>query len=77
MSCEIEEPSGEDIFISDCGPLGCKNQAVYCGKVIAMSNDRVQIERMVKAWMNESQFWPCVWYIDDHGGHTLITNLGE
>jgi hypothetical protein len=27
----------------------------------------------VKAFMDKDQYWPNVWFIDDHGGHLLLS----
>ena len=70
----------EDVFISNCGPLGSQTVAYWNGKKIASCKgkyDRLYVERAVEEWMEEQQFWPNVWFVDDHGGETLVTNLGE
>lgn len=74
---EDPQPDEEDIFISDTGNLGSITIATWCHKIIARDSERMQVERKVKAWMEEQEYWPNVWFVSDHGNAHLITNLGE
>ena len=55
-----DEPSEEDIFISDTGHLGCN------GKVIHHGNPD-HTDGAIRAWMETEQYWPNVWTVSDHG----------
>ena len=69
----FDEPCEGDIFIKTEGPLGAQYAAYQDGKLIARSVEWEDIEKEVKAKMEADQFWPTVWFQDDHGGMQRVT----
>jgi len=61
-----DEPSEEDIFISDTGHLGCHDYVTCNGKVIHHGNPD-HTDGAIRAWMETEQYWPNVWTVSDHG----------
>lgn len=60
---EPQEPGEEDITCDDpAGPF------YYLGKKIAENVTEL------KAWMQENNYWPDVWFVSDHGNAHLITD---
>jgi len=64
----------EDIFIRTTGRLGGKYIAEHYGKQIGSETPEWDdIVKEVKKYMKREQYWPDVWFIDDHGGWTRVT----
>ena len=62
-----DEMQEEDIAIEDL-PRGGYNVGVVGGKHLGHFNDRDDAENFIKRWMKKEQFFPTVWFVDDHGG---------
>lgn len=66
------EPQPEDIVISD--GRGSKYEVgIVDGKHIGTFDDWDAAEAAVKKWMKRNNFYPTVWYQDDHGGVEVVT----
>jgi len=67
---EVEEgPSPEDYTITPCGRLGskiCVSQVE--GKFLGEFLENEDADKAICARMEKEQFYPGVWFIDDHGG---------
>lgn len=62
-----EQPEEEDYVICD-DPAG-----VLVVPMMEAFPDRDAAATAIKDTMDRDQFWPNVWYQDDHGGFTLVT----
>lgn len=67
-----DTPQEEDGFISNTGPLGALTSASVSCKHLGTFREEAAAVAAIKAKMDEEGFWPNVWRIDDHGGHTLL-----
>lgn len=67
------EPDPEDYIISDAGRLG-GNYAVseYEGRHLGEFEEWDEAIAFIKSKMEKDQFYPDVWYVDDHGGIELV-----
>ncbi len=68
---ELSEPTGpteDDIIIQDEGHLGSEYGAYHEGKQIAKAVEWDDLERQIKEYMSGSNYYPGVFYMDDHGG---------
>lgn len=66
-------PEDEDITISPTGSLGSQyNVSVVNGKHIGVFGEMDDAVAAVLKYMNKNKFFPNVWYIDDHGGVSLM-----
>jgi hypothetical protein len=73
---EVDSPQDDDLVISDCGRHGAKTAISRIGGTILGTFDTEESAyEHIRRVMDEQQFWPNVWRLDDHGGYTLITNL--
>lgn len=66
---EDEGPVEGDYVISDCGPLGSRTCVTEVGgKFYEEAGDEEDLYWLIKQKMEKDQFYPNVWYQDDHGG---------
>ena len=70
------EPQEDDIFLVDYGDLSAGTEAIQEGKRITSiaehDSDWDKFEQAILNWMEEQNYYPNVWQVDDHGGHTLM-----
>lgn len=68
-------PHEEDVFIEDArgGGYDISAEGKHLGHVVEW-DDAVG---MVQDWMNENQYWPNVWHINDHGNVSLVEDIHE
>jgi len=72
-----EQPGSDDYIISDCGPLGGCTQ-VYCQDTGFHFSDpewEVVISA-IRTDMADQDYFPGVWYQDDHGGLRIVDVTG-
>lgn len=62
------EPAEDDIVIATEGPLGGKYHAYQSGKEIASAVEWDDIENQIRKHMKSTNWYPEVWFQDDHGG---------
>ena len=62
-----DESEEEVITITD-RPRGGYDVGEVGGKHLGHFNDRDDAEKFVKKYMHQHNFFPNVWFIDDHGG---------
>jgi len=66
-----EEPQEEDLVYSPSGQLGSQyTLSQVGGGVIGTYSDDDEVYKAAKKWGKENQFFPDIWFIDDHGGAT-------
>lgn len=65
------EPSEDDYILSPSGNLGEKTQVSQYGKSLGIFNGDEKALSFIKKHMKKTNFYPCVWIQDDHGGLTL------
>ncbi len=71
---ETDEPQEGDIVFADCGMLGAKTSVSIIGEeFLGEFNTREEAESAARTWMELHQYWPSLWYQDDHGGMTPTT----
>lgn len=64
-------PDESDAFYWPSGPLGSRTSASMDGRYLGeFSTDR-RARAAIRLEMSRTRFWPNVWHVDDHGGHTL------
>jgi len=67
------EPEPEDITISDSGKLGSNySVGVVEGKFLGEFSEWDEAVDFIRNYMDKNNFHPNVWYIDDHGGSTIV-----
>lgn len=67
---ESDEPSEDDIIINDNGfknVVRCGNELVYQG------TDTEQMEQAIRDYMEEKQWFPTIWHVNDHGNTSVYT----
>jgi len=62
------EIADDDYTIEDSGELGCN---YYCNQLGHYESYK-ELLIDIKAQMEAEQFWPSVWYINDHGNIELV-----
>jgi hypothetical protein len=62
------EPDADDIVITTEGQLGSEYAAYQSGKEIARSADWEELEDQIRKHMKATNWYPEVWFQDDHGG---------
>jgi hypothetical protein len=67
------EPDEEDYVIAPSGRLGSKTSVGQSGKHLGEFDSESEAESFIKKHREKQQFWPNVWFRDDHGGMTLRT----
>jgi hypothetical protein len=68
-----EQPEPEDYYMWDSGPLGSMTSVgVVGGDFIGQYHDFDNALTAIRLQMDKDQFWPAVWYRDDHGGLTHV-----
>lgn len=66
---ENDEPDSEnDAFLSSSGSLGSKISLNIAGEFIGEFNCEEEVKKELKNWMKENNYYPSVWWVDDHGG---------
>ena len=72
------EITHEDFVISDSGPLGsmCSLGSQGYG-FIGEFDEMSQALTAMKAWANENQYWPNLYYMNDHGNIDQIDYNGN
>jgi hypothetical protein len=69
---EPEGPTPGDYMMAGSGPLGSKTAVtVFDGKYLGTFDTDTDAEKAIKDAMVREQFYPNVWYVDDHGGLNL------
>jgi hypothetical protein len=66
---EEASPCEDDLFTEDGSTF------VYCGKVqFRCGKDCTEEEvwERVEQWMDDEQYWPNVWMIEERGGYSLM-----
>jgi hypothetical protein len=57
-----------DYVVSDCGPLGAYySVSEYEGKHLGTFRSRKAVCRFIRERMDNEQFWPNMFYVNDHG----------
>jgi hypothetical protein len=69
---EIDEPTEDDYVISDA--RGGEQVSQY-GKLLGTFPDRDSAESFIREHAGESQFWPSVWWLSDHGNFHLVCDF--
>jgi len=65
----VEEPVEGDFVIFDSGPLLSRTSvAIVGGGYLGEFKTDKGAETAIRAKAEADQFWPSVWYQDDHGG---------
>lgn len=67
----------EDYVLYDSGPLLSRTSVAAEGKFIGEYPGLVEALKAVRLRMSNENFYPDVWYIDDHGGTTLVRMTEE
>lgn len=69
-----DSPSEEDYVLTDTGNLGASTMVTSVGhphsETFSEYDDAIAY---VRDRMKKERFYPNVWYMDDHGGLTLVT----
>lgn len=65
------EPDDDDIFIVSKPMRGYDISAE--GRFLGNYSELDDVENTIKLWMNKHNFFPNVWFVDDHGGMELYT----
>lgn len=63
-------PDEEDAFLYPTGSLGGQVGVSVGGKHLGVFDDNDEAEAALREWMETNQFWPNIWWQDDHGGYT-------
>lgn len=76
-----DDKHGEYVQINDDGSVvevahGCAMKAILTADV-ANSMPDFQKWAAIRAWMEESQYWPNIWSVNDHGNVTLHDKDGN
>jgi len=67
-------PTSEDIVMYPSGSLGGKTSVSEVeGKFLGEFNTDDEAEAFIKQYMQQQNWYPDVWFQDDHGGYTLRT----
>lgn len=70
---DMDGPAAEDYAITPSGRLGGKYAvSQYEGKFLGEFAEMHEAIAFIKAKMEKDQFWPNVWFVDDHGGVQLV-----
>lgn len=65
---EDDEPQEEDLIYAPSGNLGSKlTLSQVGGKEIGTYNSDDEVIKAAKDWMEQNNFYPNLWFIDDHG----------
>jgi len=75
-SMDHESPEDDDYVISDSGRLGSGYAVSQGGSSLGDFDEWDEVVTAIKNHMEREQFWPSVWYVNDHG-NTSIVNLNE
>jgi hypothetical protein len=70
---EPEQPEDDDYIMYDTGHLGGRTGVSVGGREVGTFSDQENAEEWILRQMDKDQFWPNVWYQDDHGGIELVT----
>lgn len=70
---EQDKPEMDDMFISDSGPLGSKYSVSAEGKNLGEFNTEEEAVAAMQSWMTLNNYFPSIWYVDDHGGISPYT----
>ena len=78
---EPTEPEEGDYVITPSGPLGSRLAISQHGiKYLTEVSEFEDADDFIHAQMEKDQFWPSVWFVDDHGGvqpYTLTPSIKE
>lgn len=66
-SSEESERDEEDIVITDSRLHGYALVATCGGVMVGVSHDSDELAGLVMGWMEREQFFPNIFYINDHG----------
>ncbi len=58
----------EDIFVSDSGTLGANYSVSQGGDFLGEFKSEKEVNRFIAKWTQKNNYYPSVWYQDDHGG---------
>lgn len=67
---DADVPSEDDIIINDNGfksVVRCGNELVYEG------NDTEEMEQAIRDYMEDQQWFPNIWQVNDHGNISMYT----
>jgi len=67
----------DNITIQDSGPLGCKYTVMFCGKFLGEFVEWDDITAAIKQKCEDEQYWPDIYYTNDHGNVNLIDCEGN
>lgn len=70
---ELDDLNYAAVF-SDCGLLGSRTALAIEGEFIG---DYASFDEALKAfdnWCAHNNYWPSIYYVDDHGGISLVNN---
>lgn len=70
-NCEPDGPDDDDYILSGCGPLGPMTRVTQSGNCL-YEGDQDGAERFILEHMETSQYWPSVWYVNDHGNISQV-----
>ncbi len=65
---EGSTPDEEDYFVTPSGPLGSRLTISQGSWAEEIRGQDCMASRVIRERMEREQFWPDVWYVDDHGG---------
>lgn len=75
-----EEPEENDAFLTPSGNLGSKVSVSIDEEFLGEFTSEEKAEEALKDYMEKNQYWPNIWWVDDHGGiskYTLEANVKE
>ena len=70
---EMDEPQEDDYILAPSGSLGAKTSISQSGKNLGTFDDEDEAEKFIINHMKKNNYYPSVWYNDDHGGYTIRT----
>lgn len=71
------EPDKDDAYMQPSGQLGSRVSLSVEGKFIDEFSDEDEAKTALVEWTEENNFFPNLWYIDDHGGVNGPLPYGE
>lgn len=71
------EPDEDDAYMKPAGPLYSKIHLTVEGKSHGEFSSEEEAKDYLAKWTEANQFWPNLWFIDDHGGLNGPVLYGE